>query len=414
MNRVFIMLLDSFGIGSCKDSNQFGDEGANTFGHVNESCFLGLANCNRNGNLYIPNLTALGLGKLIYELTKIYPVGLNRYENTIGSYAYASPISMDKDTLSGHLEIMGIPSFKPWDKFIEKKNSLPESLVNHIIKESNIDGILGNCHASGTTIIQKFFEEHIQTNKPIFYTSSDSVVQIACHETVFGLNNLYCLSSIVRKILDKRKYNIGRVIARPFIGNSIKNIKRTNNRKDFSVVPSEINVMEKLIIEKQGEVIGIGKITDIFSGVGITKTIVANGLSDLLEKTTYAIKISKKNSIVFTNFSDFDSLWGHRRDVSGYAQGLEFFDLKLLDIINQITDSDLLIVTADHGCDPTWKGFDHTREFIPILLYSPIFSSKFLGYRNSFSDIAQTIAHFFSLSNMKYGKSMINENTKCY
>ncbi|CAL4325446.1 Phosphopentomutase [Buchnera aphidicola (Eriosoma grossulariae)] len=407
MNRVVIMLLDSFGIGSSTDAFKFNDEGANTFKHIYEMCFLKKANHGRQGPLNIPNLISLGLGKLMHRLTGSFPIELNFNIDVIASYAYASSISSGKDTLSGHFEIMGVPILTSWDRFLNKKSSIPEELLENIISHCNIPGIIGNCHSSGITILQQFGEEHIHTGKPIFYTSMDSVIQIACHENFFGLNNLYKLSCSVRNILNNTKYNIGRVIARPFLGNNKKEFTRTNNRKDYSIAINERTVMEKLILEKHGEVIGIGKISDIFSGRGITQKIPAYGLADLFEKTNMAIDQAKDNSIIFTNFVDFDSVWGHRRDVSGYAKGLEFFDLKLLNIINKIQKKDLLIITADHGCDPTWIGSEHTREFIPILLYRPGYKSHYLGHRNTFSDIAQTISQYFSLSSMHYGTSMI-------
>ncbi|XRX42660.1 MAG: phosphopentomutase [Buchnera aphidicola (Eriosoma harunire)] len=407
MNRVFVLLLDSFGIGSSLDADKFNDVGANTFGHINEMCFLGKANLGRFGCLRIPNLISLGLGHLYHRITGEYPVGLDININVKGSYAYASAVSMDKDTLSGHFEIMGSPLLRSLDRFVKKRNSFPMLLLDKIIKESNITGFLGNCHSSGLDVLTQFGEEHMKTGKPIFYTSSDSVFQIACHEQTFGLDRLYKLSLIVRDILNNNDYYIGRVIARPFIGLNQKNFKRTCNRRDYSILPNNISVLEKLIIEKQGHVIGIGKVADIFSGVGFTKTVISSGLLDLLMKTIHEIQECPYNSIIFTNFSDFDSIWGHRRDVSGYAKGLELFDIYLLNIINHMDKQDLLIITADHGCDPTWVGFDHTREYIPILLYQIGMSSMFLGHRRTFSDIAQTIATFFSLSRMQYGLSMM-------
>ncbi|MDE5285485.1 MAG: phosphopentomutase, partial [Buchnera aphidicola] len=208
-------------------------------------------------------------------------------------------------------------------------------------------------------------------------------------------------------ILDKYQYNVARVIARPFIGDTKLNFRRTGNRRDFSIKPFDTTVMEKLISEKNGNVIAIGKVSDIYAGIGISKEIKAVGLKELCNVTIQEIKNSSKNTIIFTNFVDFDSNWGHRRDVSGYAEGLEFFDSRLFDIINLVQEEDLLIITADHGCDPTWKGTDHTREHIPILIYSPGKKVRFLGHRKTFADIGQTIAKFFQLSDMKYGINML-------
>lgn len=408
MKRVFLMILDSFGIGSSFDAYKFNDVGADTFGHIAEKCFLNEANIGRKGSLYIPNLTKLGIVKSYQSSTGKYPLGFNQKEdvNIIASYGYASEISSGKDTTSGHWEIAGAPFLKDWHYFIKKDDSFPLSLINKIIKKLKLPGILGNCHASGTEIIKNLGKEHIKTGKPIFYTSSDSVFQIACHEVKFGLSNLYKICETVRTILDKNKYKVARVIARPFIGTNKLNFNRTGNRRDLSMQPPSITFMEKLIQEKKGTVIAIGKISDIYAGVGISKSIKSTGLYELCNSTIDQMKLAKNNTVIFTNFVDFDSVWGHRRDVSGYAKGLEFFDSKLSEMINLVKEKDLFILTADHGCDPTWKGTDHTRENIPILIYAPGKKINFLGYRDTFSDIGQTIAKHFSLSDMKYGKSM--------
>ncbi|AYN24550.1 phosphopentomutase [Buchnera aphidicola] len=408
MKRVFLMVLDSLGIGSSLDAHKFNDVGADTFGHIAEQCFLNKANIGRKGSLYIPNLVKLGIVKSYQSSTGKYPLGFTQKEdaNIIASYSYASEISSGKDTTSGHWEIAGAPFLKDWYYFTEKNNSFPLSLVQKIIRKLKLPGILGNCHASGTEIIKNLGEEHVKTGKPIFYTSSDSVFQIACHETKFGLSNLYKICETVREILDRNKYTVARVIARPFIGTNKLNFNRTGNRHDISMKPPSITFMEKLIQEKKGTVIAIGKISDIYAGVGISKKIKSTGLHELCSNTIDQMKLAKNNTVVFTNFVDFDSVWGHRRDVSGYAKGLEFFDSQLSKMINLVKEQDLFIVTADHGCDPTWKGTDHTRENIPILIYSPGKKIKFLGHRDTFSDIGQTIAKHFLLSDMKYGKNM--------
>ncbi|WP_343153581.1 phosphopentomutase [Buchnera aphidicola (Mindarus keteleerifoliae)] len=408
MRRVFILLLDSLGIGSSKDSKLFGDDGSDTLGHIAEKCFLGKANQGRSGVLRIPNLTKLGLAESAYQATNRFPLGLNRNLPIISSYAYASQVSSGKDTISGHWEISGVPILFDWYYFRNKFESVSTDLVNQIIFDSNISGIIGNCHASGTDVLDIYGETHILTNKPIFYTSSDSVLQIACHENFFGLQKLYELCLKVRKILNNKKYKVARVIARPFLGEKKGSFFRTNNRKDFSIKPIDDTVMVKLIRENLGTVISIGKVSDIFSNVGISYSIKSNGIINSFNKIIKEIKKAKNNTIIFANFVDFDSLWGHRRDVSGYAKGLELFDQNLPKILEIITDKDLLIITADHGCDPTWKGSDHTRENIPILLYQKNKKSVFLGHRKTFSDIAQTIASFFSLSKMNYGKSMVS------
>ncbi|WP_343154202.1 phosphopentomutase [Buchnera aphidicola (Aphis aurantii)] len=409
MKRVFLMILDSFGIGSSVDAGKFNDCGADTFGHIVEQCFLGKANKAREGYLKIPNLQKLGIFQAHNASTGKYPIGYDKkFYNSkiIASYGFASEISSGKDTTSGHWEIAGAPVLDDWYYFEKLNNTFPETLIHEIIKNFKLPGILGNCHASGTEIISKLGEEHIKTKKPILYTSSDSVLQVACHEDIFGLYNLYQLCHIIRSLLNKNKYKIARVIARPFIGMNKLNFQRTGNRVDFSIKPPSVTVMEKLVAEKKGKVIGVGKVSDIYAGVGISKSIKSFGLKELCNTTINEMQLAKNNTIVFTNFVDFDSIWGHRRDVSGYAKGLEFFDSQLYKMIHLVNKEDLLIITADHGCDPTWSGTDHTRENIPILIYSPGRKVKFLGHRTSFSDIGQTIAKYFSLSKMQYGTHM--------
>lgn len=407
MKRVFLIVLDSFGIGASFDAKKFNDVGSDTFGHIAEKCFLNQANIGRNGPLYIPNLEKLGIIKAAKASTGKYPLGFDKNSCVIASYGFASEISSGKDTTSGHWEIAGVPVLKNWCYFKKKHNSLPNILLQTILNNSTCSGFIGNCHASGTNILHDLGEEHIKTKKPILYTSIDSVVQIACHEAIFGLSNLYQLCKNIRVALNKNKYNVARVIARPFIGNNKLNFQRTGNRRDFSIKPFAPTVMKKLIDEKQGKVIAIGKVSDIYAGEGISKKINSTGLLELCNDTINQIKLSKDNTIIFTNLVDFDSNWGHRRDVSGYARGLEFFDQKLSEILTLVGKRDLLILTADHGCDPTWIGTDHTRENIPILMYSPSIKKRFLGHRKTFADIGQTIAKYFSLSTMKYGKSMI-------
>ncbi|QIQ42101.1 MAG: phosphopentomutase [Buchnera aphidicola (Microlophium carnosum)] len=407
MKRVFLIVLDSFGIGSSSDADKFNDIGADTFGHIVEKCFLGEANIGRKGSLFIPNLVKLGIINAYKESTGNYPLGFDQNLHTIASYAFASEISSGKDTTSGHWEIAGVPVLSDWYYFKEKQHSFNHNLLEKIINISKLTGFIGNCHASGTDIIHNLGEEHIKTRKPIIYTSSDSVFQIACHETFFGLKNLYKLCKTVRFILDKYKYKVARVIARPFIGNNKSNFQRTGNRRDFSIKPFSTTVIKKLIDEKNGQVIAIGKVSDIYGGVGISKAIKSIGINELCNTTINEMKVAVNNTIIFTNLVDFDSLWGHRRDVSGYARGLEFFDYRLPEIIDLVQENDLLILTADHGCDPTWKGTDHTRENVPILIYSPGIKKNYLGHRKTFSDIGQTIAKYFLLTDMPYGRNML-------
>lgn len=407
MKRAFIMVLDSFGIGSSKDADKFGDEGSDTLGHIAEACFEGRANEGREGPLHLPNLTKLGLGKAAELSTGRFPPGLDPNAEIIGAYAYASELSSGKDTPSGHWEIAGVPVLFDWGYFSDKENSFPQELLDILVKRADLPGYLGNCHSSGTVILDQLGEEHMKSGKPIFYTSADSVFQIACHEETFGLDRLYELCEIAREELTNGGYNIGRVIARPFVGDKAGNFERTGNRHDLAVEPPAPTMLKKLVDEKGGEVISVGKIADIYAEQGITQKVKATGLDALFNATIEQMKKAPDTSIVFTNFVDFDSTWGHRRDIAGYAGGLEFFDRRLPELMELVKEGDILILTADHGCDPSWKGTEHTREHIPILIYGPNVKPGSLGYRTTFADIGQTIAKYFGLSSMDYGKSML-------
>jgi phosphopentomutase len=267
-----------------------------------------------------------------------------------------------------------------------------------------LPGVLGNCHSSGTTIIAELGDEHVRTGKPIVYTSADSVFQIACHEEAFGLERLYALCDIARELVDE--YRIGRVIARPFVGDAPDNYTRTGNRRDLTTPPHAPTVLDKLV-EKGGDVISIGKIADIYAHQGITKKVKASGNAALFDATLDALRDVGNNSIIFTNFVDFDMLFGHRRDVDCYAAALEYFDKRLPEILELMRDDDVLILCADHGCDPTWPGSDHTREHIPVLVYGAGVKPGSLGRRESFADIGQSLATHFGLTPMDYGTSFL-------
>lgn len=406
MKRVFIMVLDSFGIGATSDADKFGDNGSNTLGHIAEACVKGEADYGRKGPLQLPNLNALGLGKAAEAACGAFPPGLDKMAGITGAYACASELSFGKDTPSGHWEIAGVPVLSDWGYFSDKHNSFPPVLLNTLITRATLPGFLGNCHASGTDIVNQLGEEHIKSGKPIFYTSADSVFQIACHEQAFGLERLYELCDIAREVLTKEGYNIGRVIARPFSGEKRGEFVRTSHRRDLAVEPPAPTVLKKLIDELDGEVVSIGKIADIYANVGITKNVKATGLDALFDATITQITAAQDNTIVFTNFVDFDSTWGHRRDIAGYAKGLELFDRRLPELLAQVKSGDMLILTADHGCDPSWPGTDHTREQVPVLIYGPEITPGSLGRRDTFADIGQTVAAWFGLSPMEYGKAM--------
>ncbi|WP_435274418.1 phosphopentomutase [Psychrobium sp. nBUS_13] len=404
MKRVTIMMLDSLGIGASDDADTFGDVGANTLGSIAKACAAGTADVNRQGTLNIPTLTKLGLSHACFDSSGYFPQGNDQENSPIGQYGFAAEISTGKDTPSGHWEIAGAPVLYEWGYFTEKENSFPQVIIDELIKRCDLPGVLGNCHGSGTTILEELGEEHMATGKPIFYTSSDSVFQIAAHEETFGLARLLAVCEAARDVLDE--YNIGRVIARPFVGKDSTSFERTGNRRDLSVLPPSKTLLD-FAKEAGNEVVSIGKIADIYAQQGITKKVKATGLADLFDETLKAHQAASENAIVFTNFVDFDSAYGHRRDIPGYASALEYFDSRLPEFIAQMADDDLLVLTADHGCDPSWPGSDHTREHIPVIFYSPSMQGGSVGKRDTFADIGQSIASYLGLPPLAYGKSFL-------
>ncbi|WP_417760275.1 phosphopentomutase [Shewanella sp.] len=405
MKRCIILMLDSFGIGASADAAKFGDAGADTFGHIAEQCAQGLAdNAERSGALQLPNLAKLGLAHAAKESTGQFPAGFSDQVEIVGAYGHAAELSSGKDTPSGHWEMAGVPVLYDWGYFADKTHSFPAELTDEILRRANLPGFLGNCHASGTVILDELGEQHMQTGLPIFYTSADSVFQIACHEQTFGLEKLYELCEIAREVLEP--YNIGRVIARPFVGSGKGQFERTGNRHDYAVEPPAKTVLDKLKAAG-GQVVSVGKIADIYADCGITAKVKATGLPALFDATLAQLNQATDNSIVFTNFVDFDSQFGHRRDVAGYAAALEYFDARLPELLAKLQPNDLVILTADHGCDPTWRGTDHTREHVPVLAYGAGLPAGSLGLRNTFADIGQTIAAYFELEPMQYGSSFL-------
>ncbi len=398
MARAIILVLDSFGIGATADAESFGDEGSDTFGHIAE------ARAAAGRPLALPNLAKLGLFHAGEESTGRQAAGAPDSVEIIGAYGHAAEMSSGKDTPSGHWEIAGVPVMFDWGYFTAKTNTFPQELLDKLVERADLPGYLGNCHASGTTIIAELGDEHVRTGKPIFYTSADSVFQIACHEEAFGLERLYELCDIARELVDE--YNIGRVIARPFVGDGPGSYARTGNRRDLTTPPHMPTVLDKLV-EQGGDVVSIGKIADIYAHQGITKKVKASGNAALFDATLAVIKENDDNTIIFTNFVDFDMLYGHRRDVDGYADALEYFDARLPEILELMRDDDVLVLTADHGCDPTWEGSDHTREHIPVLVYGKRVAPGSLGRRETFADIGQSLATHFNLQPMDYGKSFL-------
>ncbi|SCG83333.1 phosphopentomutase [Proteiniborus sp. DW1] len=382
INNITLIVLDSVGIGELPDAHKYGDEGSNTLGNIIKNV--------RNINL--KNLNMLGLG-LIEGVE-----GLEHIENPIGSYGRLSESSAGKDTTTGHWEIGGIILKEPFPTF---QNGFPDELIEKYEKLIGTK-VLGNKVASGTVILEELGKEHMETGYPIIYTSADSVFQIAAHEEIIPVNRLYELCEIAREILID-KYAVGRVIARPFLGEPGAFV-RTSNRKDFSLKPTEDTMLD--IIKKSGlEVMAVGKIEDIFSGQGITKSVHTISNMDGIDNTIKYIK-ERNKGLIFSNLVDFDMKYGHRNDIEGYARALEEFDSRLPEIIECLREDEVLMITADHGCDPTTASTDHSREYVPILIYGDkIKSGVNIGTRSTFADIGATILDLLGLDGLNNGKS---------
>ena len=405
--RVCILLMDSFGIGASLDAAAYGDVGANTFVHIHEACNRGEAEIPgvRQGPLILPNLAKMGLYHAALASSGLRFVDLATCPEPSGLYGYAVEQSLGKDTPSGHWELAGVPVTFEWGYFPDKAFCFPQELIEELILKGQLPGVLGEKHASGTTILEELGDEHLRSGKPIVYTSADSVFQIAAHEETFGLQRLYELCEIARELVDP--YQIGRVIARPFTGSEGK-YKRTANRKDYATLPPAKTLLD-FLKEAGREVIAIGKIADIYAHQGITQTVKADGNMALFDATVAAMNDAKDGSLVFTNFVDFDSSYGHRRDVAGYAHALEAFDARLPELEAALKPGDLVFIAADHGCDPTFPGSDHTREHIPVLVFGPGIQPRFIGRRDSFADIGQSIAEHLGLNPLNYGLSFLKK-----
>lgn len=403
MARAFILVLDSFGIGAAPDAAKFGDVGADTFGHIAEWCAAGNVAADRPnaGLLHIPNMVKLGLGKAAELATGKTHRGTEYDGPVTGYYAACAERSYGKDTPSGHWEMAGLPVEYDWGYFQPEFPSFPDALINKLIEQTNIPGVIGNKAASGTVILEELGDEHVRTGKPIVYTSADSVFQIAAHEEHFGLDRLYDVCLAARSLVDE--YNIGRVIARPFLG-ADGVYERTGNRRDYATPPHEKTLLDHLSNVGR-EVISVGKIADIFAHSGLTKKVKANGLDGLFDLTLDVQESANDGSLSFVNFVDFDQTYGHRRNVAGYAAALEYFDKRLPEFLQSMQEDDLVVLTADHGCDPTWPGSDHTREFVPFVAYGPSFITGSGGRRESFADIGQTIAKHLGIAPLSEGVS---------
>ncbi len=388
--RVILIVLDSLGIGELPDAALYGDTGSNTLKHISEVV----------GGLHVPCLESLGLGYLD-EFQ-----GVERVSQPLGAFGKMAELSVGKDTTTGHWEMMGLVLKEPFPTF---PNGFPEEVIDKF-KEAIDREILGNFPASGTEIIKELGELHLTTGYPIVYTSADSVFQIAAHEEVIPVEQLYHMCEIARQIL-VGPYSVDRVIARPFIGKP-GSFRRTSKRKDFSLAPPETTLLDKL--QKEGiTTIGIGKIGEIFAGKGIGEIIHTESNEEGVEKMIETI-LQKNRGFIFTNLTDFDMLYGHRNDVTGYANALEAFDQKLPKIINAMKEDGLLVITADHGCDPTTESTDHSREYVPLLISGyQVKGGTNLGVRETFADLGQTIAEIFKVEPLNNGisfyRSLIKE-----
>jgi phosphopentomutase len=398
MPRAILCILDSFGIGGAPDAGEYfdgrggTDAGSDTLGHIAANYLIAL-----------PNMDALGLGAAAKLSTGAIPRNLTDQPRG-GRFGVGREVSRGKDTPSGHWEIAGVPVPFAWGYFPQTTPSFPPELTTAIIEKASLPGILGDKHASGTTIIAELGEESIRTGKPICYTSADSVFQIAAHEVHFGLDRLYALCETVFSLT--APMNIGRVIARPFVGETAATFKRTGNRRDFAIPPPEPTLLDRAKAAGR-QVFAIGKISDIYAACGVTHKIKATGNMALFDRTLDALEMARDGDFVMTNFVDFDQEYGHRRDVPGYAEALMAFDRRLPELIARLRDDDLLVLTSDHGNDPTWPGTDHTREQTPILIFSPRLSPGTVGIRRTFADIGESIAHWLGLAPGAHGQSFL-------
>lgn len=390
--RIVCLVADGFGVGEAPDAKQYDDLGSNTLGNTARAV----------GGLRLPNLEKLGLGKLGSF------AGISSDVTPIGSYGRLQERSHGKDTTTGHWELAGLVTREPFETF---PNGFPQTLLDELIRQGDLDGVLGNCAASGTTIIEQLGAESVATGKPIVYTSADSVFQIAAHEEIFGLERLHQLCQLARKLTLPMR--IGRVIARPFVGEA-GSFRRTENRRDYSISPGR-NCLDALA-ENSIDVYGVGKIEDIFAHRSIHRSDHTGNNRDSLRATMRFLDESRgKNSFIFVNLVDFDMLFGHRRDPVGYAGALAELDAFLPTLLGALESSDALFLTSDHGCDPTYRGSDHTREYVPLIGYQPGQAGRALGDRPTFSDFAATVLDRFGVREPKLpdlGRSIFNDRVR--
>ena len=389
MKRAILVVMDSLGVGELPDADLYGDIGSHTLDNTYKAC----------GGLKIDNLESLGFGNI--EGVKY----LNKVENPMGAYGKLAERSRGKDTVTGHWEIAGVILDTPLNTY---PNGFSDDIINEFLEKVNKKGILGNCVASGTEIIERLGDEHVKTGYPIIYTSADSVFQIAAHEDVIPLDELYKMCEIAREMLVGDNI-VGRVIARPFTGGNGK-YTRTSNRRDYALDPFSKTMLEYLK-EDGKEVACVGKIEDIYNHKGVTKAIHIKDNMDGVDQTLkYMDEV--KEGLIFTNLVDFDMLFGHRNDPKGYGNAIEELDKRLPELFEKMTDEDILILTADHGCDPTTESTDHSREYIPILVYGKNIEPINIGIRNSFTDIGKSILDYFNIENEIDGESFIEKIIK--
>lgn len=385
MNNFLLIILDGVGIGELPDADKYGDKGSNTLGNI----------ANYLGGLDLPNLKKMGLG----NIRKMFGYGSS--SKPIASFGKMIEVSNGKDSTSGHWEIGGVPvDFE----FPTYPNGFPVSLLDEFLIKNDLEGYLGNKAASGTQIIEELGEEHMQSGYPIVYTSADSVFQIAAHEDIIPIQKLYEICDITRNKICIGEHKVGRIIARPFIG-SPGNFERTTNRKDFSINPPADTILD-VLSKNNINTVGVGKINDLFNYRGISKQVKTKSNLEGINSILSNLK-SEENSLIFANLVDFDVYYGHRNDPNGFHEALVEFDTNLPDILEEMDENDQLIITADHGNDPTSESTDHSREYVPLIYFSPNSESKNLGIRTTFSDVGKTIADFFNVKNDLKGTSFL-------
>ena len=391
MSRALLIVLDSVGIGGAPDADQYGDSGADTLGHVAEACVRGGGDREglRHGPLALPHLARLGIGFACHLATGRVPAGLAPKGAPEAAWGVGRETSRGKDTPSGHWEIAGLPVDFDWGVFPDRHPAFPPELVSRLVREAGLPGILGDRHASGPAVIAELGAEHVRTGRPICYTSVDSVFQIAAHEDAFGLDRLYDTCLVARRLCDG--YRFGRVIARPFIGSVRDGFVRTAGRRDYAIPPPRDTLLD--VLTRAGRaIVTVGKIGDIFAHRGTGREIKPHGNDLCLSAALDTFRELPDGGLVFANLVDFDTEFGHRRDVPGYASALEAFDRRVPEIERALGPDDMCVITADHGNDPTFRGSDHTRELVPILRFGPGLPATSLGLRDSLADIGRLVA----------------------